>query len=125
MVNTAVAQNITMMDDSRDVIDKLEDPYDLYDEEVVEEEGKDFGEIVKEEKKKLKENKRTLSQTIKDSKAAFSFYRLGAYAILVLGFLYLNRHGLLHVPSYILALSIPPMVIVITLVMNKENHSQD
>ena len=126
MVNTAVEHNIVTMDDSKDVIDKLEDPYDLYSEEIVqEEEEKDLVETVKEEKKRLKENKRTLSQTIKDSKAAFSFYRLGAYAILVLGFLYLNRHGLLHVPSYILALSIPPMVIVVTLMMNKENHSQD
>ena len=125
MVNTSVAQNITMMDDSRDVIDKLEDPYDLYDDEVLEEEGKDFAEIVKEEKQKLKENKRTLSQTIKDSKAAFSLYRLGAYVALALGFLYLNRHDLLQIPSYILALSLPPMVIVITILMNKENHSQD
>ncbi len=125
MVNTAVEHNVIMMDDSKDIIDKLEDPYDLYSEEVVEEEEKDLVETVKEERKRLKENKRTLSQTIKDSKAAFSFYRLGAYAILVLGFLYLNRHGLLHVPSYILALSIPPMVIVITILMNKENHSED
>ena len=126
MVNTAVEDNVITMDDSKDVIDRLEDPYDLYSEEIVEEEEeKDLAETVKEEKKRLKANKRTLSQTIKDSKAAFSFYRLGAYAVLVLGFLYLNRHGLLHVPSYILALSIPPMVIVITLMMNKENHSQD
>jgi uncharacterized membrane protein YhdT len=125
MVNTAVEHNVVTMDDSRDVIDRMEDPYDLYSEEIVEEEERSLVETVKEEKKRLKGNKRTFSQTIKDSKAAFSFYRLGAYVILVLGFLYLNRHGLLHVPSYILALSIPPMVIVITLMMNKENHSQD
>jgi len=125
MVNTRVEHNVITMDDSKDVIDKLEDPYDLYSEEVVEEEEKDFVETVKEEKKRLKENKRTLYQTLKDTKAALSVYRLGAYAVLVLGFLYLNRHGLLHVPSYILALSIPPVVIVITLLMNKENHSQD
>ena len=125
MVNTAVENNIVMMDDSKDVIDKLEDPYDLYSEDIVEAEEKDLVETVKEERKRLKENKRTLSQTIKDSKAAFSFYRLGAYAILVLGFLYLNRQGLLHIPSYILALSIPPMAIVIVFMMNKENHSQD
>ena len=125
MVNTRVEHNVITMDDSKDVIDKLEDPYDLYSEEVVEEEEKDFVEAVKEEKKRLKENKRSLYQTLKDTKAALSVYRLGAYAVLVLGFLYLNRHGLLHVPSYILALSIPPMVIVITLLMNKENHSQD
>ena len=126
MVNTRVEHNVITMDDSKDVIDKLEDPYDLYSEEVVEEEEeKDLVETVKEEKKKLKENRRTLYQTLKDTKAALSMYRLGAYAVLVLGFLYLNRHGLLHIPSYILALSIPPMVIVIMLLLNKENHSQD
>ena len=125
MVNTRVEHNVITMDDSRDVIDKLEDPYDLYSEEVAEAEEKDLVETVKEERKRLKENKRTLSQTMKDSKAAFSFYRLGAYAVLVLGFLYLNRQGLLHIPSYILALSIPPMAIVIVFMMNKEDHSQD
>ncbi len=127
MVNTAVEHNVIAMDDSKDVIDKLEDPYDLYSEEVIEEvledEEKDLVETVKEEKKRLKENKRTFSQTIKDSKAAFSFYRLGAYAVLVLGFLYLNRQGLLHIPSYILALSIPPMVIVTVFMMNKEKSA--
>ena len=125
MINTRVEHNVITMDDSKDFIDKLEDPHDLYSEEVVEEEEKDLVETVKEEKKKLKENRRTLYQTLKDTKAALSVYRLGAYAVLVLGFLYLNRHGLLHIPSYILALSIPPMVIVIVLMMNKENHSQD
>ena len=119
MVNTSVENNVVMMDDTKDVIDKLEDPYDLYSEEVVEEEEKDLVETVKEERKSLKENKRTLSQTIKDSKAAFSFYRLGSYAVLVLGFLYLNRQGLLDIPSYLVALSLPPIVIVITLLMNK------
>ena len=123
MVNTSVENNVVMMDDTKDIIDKLEDPYDLYSEEIVEEEEKDFVETVKEEKKRLKANKRTLSQTIKDSKAAFSFYRLGSYAVLVLGFLYLNRQGLLDIPSYLVALSIPPIVIVFTLLMNKEEST--
>jgi GMP synthase PP-ATPase subunit len=127
MVNTRVEHNVITMDDSKDVIDKLEDPYDLYSEEVKEEEGdeKEFAEVVKEEKKKLKENRRTLFQVLKDTKAALSIYRLGAYAFLILGFLYLNRHGLLHIPSYIVALSIPPVIIVTILIRNKENHSQD
>ena len=127
MVNARVEHNVITMDDSKDVIDKLEDPYDLYSEEVKEEESDDrkFAEVVKEEKKKLKENKRTLFQVLKDTKAAFSLYRLGAYAVLILGFLYLNRHALLYIPSYIVALSIPPVIIVIILIRNKENHSQD
>jgi len=127
MVNTRVEHGIVTMDDSKDVIDKLEDPYDLYSEEVKEEESDDrkFAEVVKEEKKKLKENRRTLFQVLKDTKAALSLYRLGAYAFLILGFLYLNRHALLHIPSYIVALSIPPVIIVTILIRNKENHSQD
>ncbi len=123
MVNARVEHKIITVDDSKDVIDKLEDPYDLYSEDVVEEEEKDFAQTVKEEKKKLKENRRSVYQTIKDTKAALSVYRLGAYAVLVLGFLYLNRHGLLHIPSYILALGIPPVIIVALLLKEKETHS--
>lgn len=125
MVNARVEHNIITMDDSKDVIDKLEDPYDLYSEEVAEEETKDFSQTLKEEKKKLKENRRTVYQTIKDTKAALSIYRLGAYAILILGFLYLNRQGLLHIPSYIISLGLPSIILVWVLLREKENHSQD
>ncbi|MEN8726837.1 MAG: hypothetical protein ABF276_02630 [Sulfurovum sp.] len=125
MVNARVKHNIVTMDDSKDVIDKLEDPYDLYSEDVVEDEEKDFAATVKEEKKKLKENRRTVYQTIKDTKAALSIYRLGAYALLILGFLYLNRQGLLHIPSYIISLGIPSVILVWVLLKEKENHSQD
>ena len=125
MVNARVEHNIITMDDSKDVIDKLEDPYDLYSEDAVEDEEKDFVETVKEEKKKHKENRRTVYQTIKDTKAALSIYRLGAYALLILGFLYLNRQGLLHIPSYIISLGIPSMILVWVLLKEKENNSQD
>ncbi|RRS31761.1 MAG: hypothetical protein P794_03120 [Epsilonproteobacteria bacterium (ex Lamellibrachia satsuma)] len=124
MVNARVEHNVITMDDSKDVIDKLEDPYDLYSEELAEGEEKNFRETVKEEKQKLKENRRSLFQILKDTKAALSVYRIGAYAVLVLGFLYLNRHGLLHIPSYILALSIPPVIIVTLLIRDKENQIQ-
>lgn len=121
MINTRVEHNIITIDDSKDVIDHLEDPYDLYSEDVIEEE-KDLVEVVKEERKKLKDS-RSLYQTLKDTKAALSVYRLGAYAVLVLGFLYLNRQELLHIPSYILALGIPPVIIVTLLLREKETHS--
>ena len=126
MVNTRVEHGIVTMDDSKDVIDKLEDPYDLYSEEITEnEEEQDLVKVVKEERKKLKQSRRSLGQTLKDTKAVLSIYRLAAYAVLILGFMYLNRQGLLHIPSYLLALSLPPMIIVIMLVTQKENHSQD
>lgn len=125
MVNARVKHNIVTMDDSKDVIDKLEDPYDLYSEDDIDDEEKDFAQTVKEEKKKLKENRRTVFQTIKDTKAALSIYRLGAYAVLILGFLYLNRHDMLHIPSYIISLGIPSVILVWVLLKEKENHSQD
>ena len=123
MVNTRVEHNIVTFDDSKDVIDQLEDPYDLYSEEVVESDEPDLVETVKEEqeeKDKLKNNGRTLYQTLKDTKAALSVYRLGAYVLLILGFLYLNRHELLHIPSYIVALGLPSLIIAVML-LRKEN----
>lgn len=121
MVDARVEHNIITIDDSKDVIDKLEDPYDLYSEEIVEdEEEKDFKEVVKEERQKLKENRRSLGQTLKDTKAALSIYRISAYIVLILGFLYLNRHELLHIPSYILALSLPMFIVVYVLMSEKE-----
>lgn len=121
MVDARVEHNIITMDDTKDTIDKLEDPYDLYSEAVVpEEEEKDLKEVVKEERKKLKENKRSLGQTLKDTKAALSVYRLSAYFLLIVGFLYLNRQGLLHIPSYILSLSVPMFVVVFVLLSQKD-----
>jgi len=126
MVNARVENEVITTDIDKDVIDRLEDPYDLYSEEVLEsEDEKHPSQTVKEEKKKLKENRRTLFEVLKDTKAALSLYRLGAYAVLILGFLYLHRHGLLDIPSYIIALGIPPVIIVTILLRNKENHSQD
>jgi len=123
MVDTRVEHNIITLDDSKDVIDKLEDPYDLYSEDVAEEE-KDLVEVVKDERKKLKDS-RSLYQILKDTKAALSVYRLGAYAVLILGFLYLNRQGLLHIPTYIVALGLPPIIIVIWLLKEKEIQTED
>jgi len=125
MINARVENEVITTDIDKDVIDKLEDPYDLYSEEVKAEEGneKEFVEVVREEKKKLKESRRTLFEVLKDTKAALSLYRLGAYAVLILGFLYLHRHGLLDIPSYIVALSIPPVIIVMVLIRNKSQDS--
>ena len=120
MVNARVENNIITYDDSIDMIDKIEDPYDLYSEEVTEEEV-DLQTVVKEERQKLKASKRNLQQTLKDSKAALSVYRLGAYVLLIIGFLYLNRHGLLDVIPYVLALSVPMLVMVFVLLSAKED----
>ena len=124
MVNARVKEKIITMDDSRDTIDKLEDPYDLYSEEEEVDESKDLSEVVKEEKKKLKKNKRGLYQTLRDTKAALSVYRLSSYALLILGFMYLNRQELLHIPAYIIALGIPSVILVWIFIREKEEETQ-
>jgi len=62
---------------------------------------------------------------LRDTKAALSVYRVGAYFLLALGFLYLNRHGVLHIPAYLFSLSLPPLVIVTLLVRDKAAYSED
>jgi len=121
MVDARVENKIITFDDTRDTIDKLEDVHDLYSEEILENDSVDIRDAVKEEKARMKQNRRTMSETLRDTKAALSLNRIGAYVVLVLGFFYLNRHGFLMVPAYILALSIPMLVVVFVLLSNKEN----
>jgi len=127
MVETRVEEGIILFDDSKDVIDQLEDPYDLYSEDVVEtsQEQKSLAEVIKEEREEKKKNRRTLSEILRDTKAALSLVRIGAYVVLVLGFFYLNRHGYLMIPAYILALTVPMLVLVFVLLSNKENQTED
>ena len=112
MVSSRVEAGIVSLDADRDIIDKLEDPYDLYSEEIEPETEKDLVEVVKEAKEANKASRRSVKETVKDSKAAFSPYRLGAYAFLVFGFLYLNRHQMLQIMPYMIALALPIMVMV-------------
>lgn len=123
MVQARVKEKIITIDDTRDTIDKLEDPYDLYSEDVIDEE-EDLSQMVKEEKRKRKENKRSFYQTLRDTKAALSIYRLSSYALLILGFMYLNRHQLLDIPAYIIALGIPSVILVWILIKEKEEENQ-
>jgi hypothetical protein len=113
----------------QDELDKIDDPHDLYSEALDQESGEvsreEFAKVVNEEKAKQKARRRSVSEVIKDSRASLSIYRIGAYALLVLGFFYLNRHNYLHIPSYLFALSVPPVIVVIMLMReNKAPHSK-
>ena len=110
-------------DDERDTLDKLEDPYDLFDEEKKEEEEeKTLVEVVKEERANLKKNRRSIIQTTKDAKASFSFYRLVAYAVLVFGFFYLNSNHFLKLIPYLSFLSLPTVIIVVMLMKQSDKN---
>ena len=123
MVDARVENNIITIDDTRDTIDKLEDEHDLYSEDIVEDDSVDMGSAIKDEKARMKENRRSLSETIRDTKAALSLNRIGSYIVLIFGFFYLNRHNLLMIPTYILALSIPMLVVVFVLLSCRENST--
>ena len=111
MVEARVENEMITTDIDKDVIDRLEDPHDLYSEEI-KEEPEDIRSAIKEEKARLKANRRSLFEVLRDTKAALSFYRIGAYVLLILGFMYLNRHGMLHLLSYLLSLGLPPFLMV-------------
>jgi hypothetical protein len=119
MVSNAVNVG-AVADDGRDTLDKLEDPYDLYDEQKTIEEEKTLVDVVKEERENLKKGRRSIWETTKDAKASFSFYRLTAYAILVLGFFYLNSNQILELMPYLSFLAIPLFVVVFSLLENNE-----
>lgn len=123
MIEKRLEYGAVPIEDERDELDKIDDPYDLYEDEtsssINEEERElskeEFVEIYKEEKSRQKAQKRSIPEVLRDSKAFLSIYRLGAYGLLILGFFYLNRHDYLHIPSYFFALTVPPVIVVIIL----------
>ena len=93
--------------DDTDLIDKIDDPFDLYSEEIsasVVEEDVDLKAVVKEEKQRLKENKQTIKNTAKSAPALVSIFRVVPYIFLVLGFIGLNNNGLLSLVPFLIGL---------------------
>ena len=111
-------ETLLMQDDNRDVIDKIEDPYGVYNQDAMDN-NKTPQEILKEEKENLKKSNRSIWQIIKDTRPALSIYRLIAYALLIVGFFYLNKTAQLEIVSYLFSLIIPPATTVIILMRGK------
>ncbi len=109
-----VAQRIEagmVASEERDPLEKIEDPYELYDEEETEP-SENFREMVKEEKRRMKAQRRSPMKVARDAVPAFSLWRLGAYGLLVLGFFYLQGRGVLSLPVYLLSLALPIVLTV-------------
>jgi len=120
MVQSRVDAGVIIAVDNRDTLEKIEDPFNLYSEdEKLTDKEKSLQEVVKEERENLKKNRRSIWQTTKDSKSALSFYRLGAYALLIFGFFYLNNNEILDIGSYLFSLSAPPIIVIIMLMRQK------
>lgn len=99
MIRTQV--KYTEAGDTKDLIDEIDDPYDLYDEESVDETA-DFKEIIKEEKARQKQH--LIKNTVKNSSALVSLYRILPYAFLVLGFMALENNHAMQLIPYMLGL---------------------
>jgi len=94
--------------DDPDIIDKLDDPYDLYssqiDETIYENPTK---EQILEAKKPIKQN---YIKNLKSSILSYtSFYRIGGYIVLIIGFFYLNNNNLFQAWSYLVGFLIMPL----------------
>ncbi len=86
-------------DDSKDIIDTMDDPYDLYEEEK-ENEVHDIKALIQEEK--VRQKNEVVKNTLKNGSAWVSVYRLLPYAFLILGFLGLqNNHSLILLPYFV------------------------
>lgn len=91
------------IDDFKDAIDEMDDPYDLYEEER-ESEITDIKQMIKEEKARQKGN--IIQNTTKNASAMVSLYRLVPYAFLILGFIALNNSHALSILPYLMGLAV-------------------
>lgn len=91
------------IDDFKDVIDEMDDPYDLYEEER-ESEITDIKQVIKEEKARQKSN--IIENTTKNASAMVSLYRLLPYAFLILGFIGLENSRSLEILPYLVGLAV-------------------
>jgi len=95
------------IDEKRDFLDEVEDPYELYDETPINEspaQELDLKAIVKEEKKRIKIL--NLRDIKKGSRASVSLFRLAPYLFLILGFIALKNNELLDIKIYLSSLFI-------------------
>lgn len=89
-------------EDNKDLIDMMDDPYDLYEEERSEEIA-DIKQMIKEEKARQRAN--IVHNTTQNASAWISAYRLIPYAFLVLGFIALENNQALNLLPYLVGLA--------------------
>lgn len=89
-------------EDNKDIIDMMDDPFDLYEEER-EQEITDIKAMIKAEKERRKNT--LLKDTAQNASAWVSVYRLIPYAFLVLGFIALENNAAFQVLPYLVGLA--------------------
>lgn len=111
IITQVLAENI---DEKRDILDEIEDPYELFDDVEIDEDiaEKDFKAVIKDERKKIKTL--NIKDIKKGSKAGFSPFRLVPYLFLILGFIALKNNELLNIAIYLPSLLLGIVVGYIT-----------
>jgi len=100
-----------------DLLDKIDDRFDLYSKEIKFDESIDIKEVIKEEKSK---NRANIIKNLKYSGSFFSLYRIFGYLFLILGFFYLNNNALLNITIYLISLGIVPIAILTSVLFSKQ-----
>ena len=116
MVNTQVSSE--NYEDRRDLLDEIEDPHGLYDDEEINEapaEELDLKAIVKEEKAKIKTF--SLKSMKHGARGSVSLFRLVPYVFLILGFIALKNNEVLDLAYYLPSLLLG---IIVGSVVSKE-----
>jgi len=115
VIEKRIALDIENYDDRSD-LDKIEDPFDLYSEDKVDE-GKDLLEVIKEERAKVTSLKATATNLSKTIGGAFSPFRLGSYLFLFMAFLYLVNNQLFYIWAYVSGLFVVPLSAILSSIM--------
>jgi hypothetical protein len=109
------------LNNDRDKIDEIDDPYDLYTEyeEIPEEEltPEKIKEIISDEKSKVKKN--SFKNTIFSATGFISVYRVLGYGTLILGFFALNNNKLFLPIAFIIGLAIVPIGVLASKLLDK------
>ena len=98
MINHSVENDIHM--EVKGPLEKIEDPYDLYDDE---DEDSSAELDQKELKKRMKKD--GLKKMVKTSAGHLSWKRLASYALLVITFIALKNNELLSISGYLIGLT--------------------
>lgn len=112
--------------EDRDKIDEIDDPYDLYSEDIQTKEeeltASRIKEIIKEEKSKVKRN--SFKNTIFSAGGYISIYRVIGYALLILGFFALNNHHKFIPIAFLIGLGVVPIAVLLAKPILKSEVSQ-
>ncbi len=96
-----------------EALDKIDDRFELFDQDEEEISAEDLKSVIRRERKKIGGIKSGMQNLAKTISAAISPLRIAAYLILILGFLYLNRHEMLEIWGYVTGLTIVPLTALI------------